>query len=105
MPVPERHTILGGKVYVYNRPNSNLWQCQPILRARTGASAESKAHWLGTLTPRGRSCSAPSEKSRRRGLRLRRGTYDAAIRRARLRSEGLGTLNDMPSTAGEKPVA
>jgi len=27
MPMPEQHTILGGKVYVYKRPNSSLWQC------------------------------------------------------------------------------
>jgi len=25
--MPEQHTILGGKVYVYKRPNSSLWQC------------------------------------------------------------------------------
>jgi hypothetical protein len=23
----EHHTILGGKVHVYKRPNSSLWQC------------------------------------------------------------------------------
>jgi hypothetical protein len=28
MPMPEQHTILGGKVYVYKRPNSSLW---PVL--------------------------------------------------------------------------
>ena len=25
--MPEHHTILGGKVHVYKRPNSSLWQC------------------------------------------------------------------------------
>ena len=25
--MPEQHTILGGKVYVYKRANSSLWQC------------------------------------------------------------------------------
>lgn len=25
--MPEQHTILGGKVHVYKRPNSSLWQC------------------------------------------------------------------------------
>src|SRR5215471_7260789 len=25
--MPEQHTILGGKVYVYKRPRSSLWQC------------------------------------------------------------------------------
>ena len=25
---PEQHTILGGKVYVYKRPNSSLLQCE-----------------------------------------------------------------------------
>jgi len=32
IPMPEHHTIPGGKVYVYQRPNSGLWQRQPILR-------------------------------------------------------------------------
>jgi hypothetical protein len=27
IPTPEQHTILSGKVYVYKRPNSSLWQC------------------------------------------------------------------------------
>jgi len=47
MPVPGQHIILGGKVYVYKRSITSLWQYQPILRARTGASAESKAHATG----------------------------------------------------------
>jgi hypothetical protein len=25
--MPEQHRIVDGKVYVYKRPNSNLWQC------------------------------------------------------------------------------
>jgi hypothetical protein len=27
MPMPEQHTILGGKVYLDKRSNSSLWQC------------------------------------------------------------------------------
>ena len=35
MPIPEQHTILGGKVYVYKRPNSSLWQCSTYLAGKT----------------------------------------------------------------------
>jgi len=28
------HTILGGKVHVYKRPNSSLWQCSTYLAGR-----------------------------------------------------------------------
>ena len=30
----EQHTILGGKVYVYKRPNSSHWQCSSYLAGR-----------------------------------------------------------------------
>ena len=30
----EQHTILGGKVYVYKRPNSSLWQCSTYLAGK-----------------------------------------------------------------------
>ena len=30
----EQHTILGGKVYVYKRPNSSSWQCSSYLAGR-----------------------------------------------------------------------
>jgi hypothetical protein len=29
--MPEQHTILGGKVYVYKRPNSSLWLCSSLI--------------------------------------------------------------------------
>ena len=29
--MPEHHTILGGKVHVYQRPNSSFWQCSTYL--------------------------------------------------------------------------
>jgi len=29
--VTEHHTILGGKVHVYKRPNSSSWQCSSYL--------------------------------------------------------------------------
>ena len=32
--MPEQHTILGGKVYVYKRPNSRLWQCSTYLAGK-----------------------------------------------------------------------
>jgi len=32
--VPEHHTILGGKVHVYKRPNSPRWQCSTYLVGR-----------------------------------------------------------------------
>jgi integrase len=32
--MPEKHTILGGKVYVYRRDNSSLWQCSTYLAGK-----------------------------------------------------------------------
>jgi hypothetical protein len=32
--MPEQHTILGGKVYIYKRPNSSLWQCFTYLAGK-----------------------------------------------------------------------
>ena len=32
--MPEQHTILGGKVYVYKRPNSSVWQCSKLFRGQ-----------------------------------------------------------------------
>jgi integrase len=32
--MPEKHTILGGKVHVYRRENSSLWQCATYLAGR-----------------------------------------------------------------------
>jgi integrase len=42
--MPEKHTILGGKVYVYKRPNSSLWQCSSYFAGknrRTSTKEES----------------------------------------------------------------
>ena len=44
--MPEQHTILGGKVYVYKRPNSSLWQFSTYLAGknrRVSAKDESLA--------------------------------------------------------------
>ncbi|MGH9589226.1 MAG: site-specific integrase, partial [Terracidiphilus sp.] len=30
----EQHTILGGKVHVYRRPNSSSWQCSTYLAGK-----------------------------------------------------------------------
>src|SRR3984885_3686350 len=40
----EQHTILGGKVYVYKRPNSSRWQCSSFFAGknrRTSTKEES----------------------------------------------------------------
>jgi hypothetical protein len=42
----EQHTILGGKVYVYKRPNSSRWQCSSFFAGknrRTSTKEESLA--------------------------------------------------------------
>ena len=42
--MPEQHTILGGKVHVYKRPNSSLWQCSSYFvgkNRRTSTKEES----------------------------------------------------------------
>ena len=42
--MPEQHTILGGKVHVYKRPNSSLWQCSSYFAGknrRTSTKEES----------------------------------------------------------------
>jgi hypothetical protein len=42
----ERHTILGGKVYIYKRPNSSRWQCSSYFAGknrRTSTKEESLA--------------------------------------------------------------
>ena len=42
--MPEKHTILGGTVYVYKRPNSSLWQCSSYFAGknrRTSTKEES----------------------------------------------------------------
>ena len=44
MHMSEHHTILGGKVHVYKRPNSNLWQCSSYFAGknrRTSTKEES----------------------------------------------------------------
>jgi hypothetical protein len=45
MPMSEQHTLLGGKVYVYKRPNSSLWQCSTYL-ARKNRSVSTKEESL-----------------------------------------------------------
>jgi hypothetical protein len=42
--MPEQHIILGGKVHVYKRPNSSLWQCSSYFAGknrRTSTKEES----------------------------------------------------------------
>src|SRR5579872_7030828 len=35
----EHHTILGGKVHVYKRPNSSLWQCSSYFAGKNRRSS------------------------------------------------------------------
>jgi hypothetical protein len=49
--MPEQHTILGGKVHVYKRPNSSLWQCSSYFagknrRTSTKEESLSKAKYV-----------------------------------------------------------
>jgi hypothetical protein len=44
MKMAEQHTILGGKIYVYKRPNSSRWQCSSYFAGknrRTSTKEES----------------------------------------------------------------
>jgi hypothetical protein len=50
--MPEQHTILGGKVYVYKRPNSSLWQCSSYFAGqnhRTSTNEESLSKAAGEI--------------------------------------------------------
>jgi hypothetical protein len=38
--MPEHHTILGGTVHVYKRPNSSLWQCSSYCTRKSSLSAK-----------------------------------------------------------------
>ena len=71
--MPEQHTILGGKVYVYKRPNSRLWQCSTYFagknrRISTKEESLSKAKeiaegWYLQLRGKLRSGEIKSEKT------------------------------------------
>src|ERR1700733_7280743 len=71
--MPEQHTILGGKVHVYKRPNSTLWQCSTYFAGknrRTSTQEESlpKAKdvaedWLLQLRGKLRSGEIKTEKT------------------------------------------
>jgi len=37
--MPERYTILGGKVHVYKRPHSTLWQCSTYFAGKNRRSS------------------------------------------------------------------
>jgi hypothetical protein len=38
----EQHTILGGKVYVYKRPDSSLWQCSTYFAGKNRRNSTKK---------------------------------------------------------------
>jgi hypothetical protein len=71
--MPEQHNILGGKVYIYQRPNSGLWQCSTYLagknrRISTKEESLAKAkeiaeYWYLKLRGKLRSGEIKSEKS------------------------------------------
>ena len=71
--MPEKHTILGGKVHVYRRDNSSLWQCSTYLagknrRVSTKEDGLAKAKnfaedWYLQLRGKARSGEITSEKT------------------------------------------
>jgi hypothetical protein len=71
--MPEQYTILGGKVHVYKRPNSSLWQCSSYFagknrRASTKEESLSKAKeiaedWYLQLRGKVRSGEIKAEKT------------------------------------------
>src|SRR5215472_5342773 len=65
--MPEQHTILGGKVYVYKRPNSSLWQCSTYFAGknrRISTKEESLAQdWYLQLRRKLRSGEIKTEKT------------------------------------------
>jgi hypothetical protein len=41
----EHHTILGGKVHVYKRPNSSSWQCATYLAGKNRRTTVQRQHF------------------------------------------------------------
>jgi len=44
--MPEQQTILGGKVHVYKRPNSALWQCSSYFAGKNRRTSTTKEESL-----------------------------------------------------------
>ncbi|MGA2233855.1 MAG: site-specific integrase [Terriglobales bacterium] len=84
--MPEQHTILGGKVHVYKRPNSSLWQCSSYFagknrRTSTKEDSLSKAKeiaedWYLQLRGKLRSGEIKTEKTFREASELFLREYD-----------------------------
>src|ERR1700686_4279747 len=82
----EQHTILGGKVHVYKRPNSSLWQCSSYFAGRnrrtsTKEDSLSKAKeiaedWYLQLRGKLRSGEIKAEKTFREASELFLREYD-----------------------------
>src|SRR5208282_4080521 len=82
----EQHTILGGKVHVYKRPNSSLWQCSSYFasknrRTSTKEESLSKAKeiaedWYLQLRGKLRSGEIKTEKTFRKASELFLREYD-----------------------------
>jgi hypothetical protein len=82
----EQHTILGGKVHVYKRPNSSLWQCSSYFasknrRTSTKEESLSKAKeiaedWYLQLRGKLRSGEIKTEKTFREASELFLREYD-----------------------------
>ena len=53
----EHHTILGGKVHVYRRPNSSSWQCASYL---AGKNRHYVVHHIIAIMLASRLCGARS---------------------------------------------
>jgi len=84
--MPEQYTILGGKVHVYKRPNSSLWQCSSYFagknrRTSTKEESLSKAKeiaedWYLQLRGKLRSGEIKTEKTFREASELFLREYD-----------------------------
>ncbi len=48
----EKHTILGGKVHVYMREGSPIWQCSTYLEGKIDGLAQKKIAWRKPKTLR-----------------------------------------------------
>lgn len=41
---PENHPVLGGKAYLYRRPDSQIWQCAAYLKGRNHRNSTHEQH-------------------------------------------------------------
>lgn len=80
------HTILGGKVHIYKRPNSRLWQCSTYLAGRNRRTStrqeslqlakEFAEDWYLTLRDKNRHGELPDEKTFRQAAAVFEREYE-----------------------------